>query len=481
MIKQRDELDKEIYAAIKNNKNKVGMDKWSLKYHLMPSVGWLNDPNGLCYFNDYYHVFYQYSPLDAKGDLKFWGHYKSKDLINWEDHGVALYPDKDFDKSGVYSGSAIVKDGEMYLFYTGNVKEDGEHDYINTGRQQNVVCIKTKDGIEFGEKKVVLTNYDFPKEFTLHVRDPKVFKDKDTYYMVLGARSKTNLGYVILYKSQDLLNWELHSIPAGGIESLGYMWECPDFISIHGKEALIISPQGIKPEGYLYNNVYQSGYMIGNFSEDKKKFNHAEFIELDRGFDFYAPQTFYDEKGRCILIAWMGLPDIDDYYSNPTIDNGWQHALTIPRELSIKDNKLIQKPVEELKFLRKDHISYSEKINGALEYKELLKNSFELEIKIENTEKDFELNIRDLCELSYDCKKKVFKISLGESGFGRRERAVSLHKLSDIHIFADNSSLEIFLNRGEEVFTTRVYPKNFHGTIEIYYDGDIALKAYNLG
>lgn len=480
IIKQKEVLDAEIYAAINDSKDKIKRDKWALKYHLMPNAGWVNDPNGLCYFNGYYHVFYQYSPLDAKGGLKFWGHCKSKDLINWEDEGIALYPDKEFDRNGVYSGSAIVKDGEMYLFYTGNVKEEGDHDYINTGRQQNVIVVKTKDGIEFSEKQLVLTNDDFPKDFTLHVRDPKVFKDGNLYYMVLGARGKNDLGYVVLYKSLDLINWELHSIPSGGIENLGYMWECPDFIKVDNKEALIISPQGLEADGYLYNNVYQSGYMIGKFTEDKKTFNCGEFIELDRGFDFYAPQTFYDNKGRCILIGWMGLPDIDEYYSNPTIENGWQHTLTMPRELSIKDNKIIQKPIDEMKELRQKHVQYNEVIDKEKSYSQLLNKAFELKVVTDNLEGDFNLSLENLCNLEYDSKLKVFKISLGESGFGRKERAVALDKISDIHIFGDSSSLEIFLNSGEEVFTTRVYPAEVNGNMKINCNGQIVLDVWEL-
>lgn len=480
IIKQKEVLDVEIYAAINDSKDKIKRDKWALKYHLMPNAGWVNDPNGLCYFNGYYHVFYQYSPLDAKGGLKFWGHCKSKDLINWEDEGIALYPDKEFDRNGVYSGSAIVKDGEMYLFYTGNVKEEGDHDYINTGRQQNVIVVKTKDGIEFSEKQLVLTNDDFPKDFTLHVRDPKVFKDGNLYYMVLGARGKNDLGYVVLYKSLDLINWELHSIPSGGIENLGYMWECPDFIKVDNKEALIISPQGLEADGYLYNNVYQSGYMIGKFTEDKKTFNCGEFIELDRGFDFYAPQTFYDNKGRCILIGWMGLPDIDEYYSNPTIENGWQHTLTMPRELSIKDNKIIQKPIDEMKELRQKHVQYNEVIDKEKSYSQLLNKAFELKVVTDNLEGDFNLSLENLCNLEYDSKLKVFKISLGENGFGRKERAVALDKISDIHIFGDSSSLEIFLNSGEEVFTTRVYPVEVNGNMKINCNGQIVLDVWEL-
>lgn len=480
MIKQKQALDKEIYAAINENKYKIKMDKWALKYHLMPNTGWVNDPNGLCYFNGYYHVFYQYSPLDAKGGLKFWGHCKSKDFINWEDEGVALYPDKEFDKNGVYSGSAIVKDEEMYLFYTGNVKEEGEYDYINTGRQQNVIVVKTKDGTEFSEKQLVLTNDDFPEEFTLHVRDPKVFKDGEFYYMVLGARGKDDLGYVVLYKSHNLINWEFHSIPAGAIKKLGYMWECPDFIKVDNKDALLISPQGLKPEGYLYNNVYQSGYMIGEFSEDKKTFNCGEFIELDRGFDFYAPQTFYDDKGRCILIGWMGLPDIEDYYSNPTVENGWQHTLTMPRELSIKNNKIIQKPLDEMKELRQQHVQIKDIIFEEKLYKQLLKKNFELKIGVKKLQGNLNLNLENLCSLEYNSKTKVFKMCLGKSGFGRKERCVFINKISEIHIFGDSSSLEIFLNSGEESFTTRVYPTEVIGNIKINCNAEIVLDVWDL-
>lgn len=220
--------------------------------------------------------------------------------------------------------------------------------------------------------------------------------------------------------------------------------------------------------------------MIGEFTEDKKKFNYGDFIELDRGFDFYAPQTFYDNNGRCILIGWMGLPDIDDYYSNPTIENGWQHTLTIPRELSIRNNKIIQKPIDEIKELREQHEHYIEVITEGKSYKQLLNKSFELRIEIKNLQGDFNLNLEDLCNLEYDSKFKVFKICLGESGFGRKERAVSIDKLSEIHIFGDSSSLEIFLNLGEEVFTTRVYPIKVNKDVKINCNAEIVLDVWSL-
>ena len=114
---------------------------WAQKYHLMPPCGWMNDPNGLHQFDGVFHAYYQYGPTDANGDgSKMWGHAVSSDLIAWEDRGVALAPDESFDCHGVYSGSALVHDGRVSMFYTGNVKRpnvDGSFDYTNKGREAN--------------------------------------------------------------------------------------------------------------------------------------------------------------------------------------------------------------------------------------------------------------------------------------------------------------------------------------------------------
>ena len=84
--------------------------RFRLGHHLMPPVGWLNDPNGLCWYKGKYHVFFQYAPFDVEGGLKFWGHYTSVDLVDWKYEGTALYPDSPYDCHGVYSGSALVED-----------------------------------------------------------------------------------------------------------------------------------------------------------------------------------------------------------------------------------------------------------------------------------------------------------------------------------------------------------------------------------
>ncbi len=473
----REELIQSIKECKERNIGIVNKDKWRNKYHIMAPIGWINDPNGLCEFNGEYHCFYQYSPLDPLGGLKFWGQYTSKDLVNWEEREVAIYPDIAEDKDGVYSGSAFVKDNTIYFFYTGNVKHEGDHDYILSGREQNVILVTSKDGINFSEKKVLLRNEDFPENMSNHVRDPKVWEEEGTFYMVLGARDKDSKGCILVYKSNDLYNWTFHSIPAGGEENMGYMWECPDIFKLSGKDVFMFSPQGLEEEGHKYKNVYQSGYSIGKFIDDKKKLELDEFVEIDRGFDFYAPQTFEDNKGRRIMIGWMGVPDAVEH-ENPTIENFWQHQLTIPRELVLNGDKLYQIPVKELETLRKDFkeikdVSLLEEVTLEL----FESNTFELKLDFENST-EFIVEFREDCKLSF--KDGLFKLELGKSGYGRDERAVEIKSIDKLRIFSDNSSLEIFLNDGEEVFTTRIYNNQADKFLKIKGNGTVSIKKWNI-
>lgn len=470
------DFDNQINECINKNLGVVNNDKWRNKYHIMAPIGWINDPNGLCEFNGEYHCYYQYSPLTPMGGLKFWGHSVSKDLVNWEDKGVSLYPDIYEDRDGVYSGSAFIKDDTIYFFYTGNVKYKGEYDYILTGREQNVILVTSKDSINFSKKKVVLRNSDFPEDMSLHVRDPKVWEEDGIYYMVLGARTNDDKGCILLYKSDDLYNWEFVSVPAGKQDNMGYMWECPDIFKLENNDILMFSPQGMEPRGYKYNNIYQSGYARGKFTNDKKEFKLDEFIEIDKGFDFYAPQTFEDSKGRRIVIGWMGVPDAIEH-KNPTINNFWQHQLTIPRELILKNNKVYQVPIDELKKLR---IGNSIKIDVDLNKGSILdifeSNTFELNIDFKNSN-EFEVKLREDCKLSFS--DKLFKLELGKSGYGRDVRAVEIDYIYSIKIFSDNSSLEIFLNNGEEVFSTRIYNDFVDSSLILKGNGIAIVEKWN--
>lgn len=426
--------------------------KWRPKFHLSPKTGWMNDPNGLCFFKGKYHIFFQYSPFDTKPGLNYWGHFTTSDFVNYEYLSPALCSDEQFDCHGVYSGSAIVKDGEMHLFYTGNVKLMGEsYDYVNGGREHNTVHAVSRDGVNFEKKSVVLRNSDYPSDITCHVRDPKVYEFDGGYVMLLGARTKSDVGQVLVYRSENLESWE-YSGRITSDKKLGFMWECPDLISINGKLFLSFSPQGVESDGILYNNIYQSGYaeIIGDFPNDCKI---GEFVETDRGFDFYAPQTFVDDKGRRVLIGWGGLPDIDDLYQNPTDRYGWKHILTLPAEITEKDGKLYRNPVKELEALRKNRRRLC--FSGGVSVK--AEDVFEAVVKL-NDNNGFKADICGCMGLTFE--NNILSLEMGEAGCGRTVRSVKLSDLLNVRIFCDTSVVEIFVNDGAEVLTARYYPES---------------------
>ncbi|MDO4294111.1 MAG: glycoside hydrolase family 32 protein [Eubacteriales bacterium] len=436
----------------------VAQDPWRLRFHLMPPVGWLNDPNGLCQADGLYHVFFQYSPFDAEGKDKFWGHYTSENLRDWTYRGVPLVTDEAFDRNGVYSGCAYAADGKLYLYYTGNVKEPGDHDYILEGRGANVILVEAdRKGESFGDKQLLLTNADYPAEYTCHVRDPKVFSADGAYWMVLGGRKRDGRGAVLLYRSGDLKNWT-YAKQLQTEADFGYMWECPDLFCLDGAWFLSLSPQGLPRGEYEFQNVYASGFfrVDGDFCGDCRL---EEFAEWDKGFDFYAPQTFEDEKGRRILIGWAGLPDIGPEYDNPTVARGWQHALTVPRVVTRKEGRLRQYPVPELSLLRREELF----LEPGRE--ERLPAAFDLELELSGGSGELSVTIEKELRFCFDDQKAELSFAGGRPGHfagigrGRSLRRARLNRLESVRILADTSLVEIYVNGGELVFTTRYYPE----------------------
>lgn len=444
-------LERNVAAIEKNADMTEG--RFRLGHHLMPPVGWLNDPNGLCWYKGKYHVFFQYAPFDVEGGLKFWGHYTSEDMIDWKYEGTALYPDSSYDCHGVYSGSALVDDGKLHLFFTGNVKVDGDYDYINEGRETSTLHVESEDGIHFSNKEEVISFSEYPEEFTCHIRDPKVWKENGKYFMVLGGRLKGDKGAVLVYESGDLKEWKLlRTITTP--EVFGYMWECPDYFELDGEKILSVSPQGLTREEFRFQNIYQSGYFI--LKEDGSV-DVKDFREWDMGFDFYAPQTFTDVQGRRILIGWMGMPDADEEYVNKTIEEGWQHCLTVPRELKLKDGKILQYPVKELENLRKEKTVLNDE-NSAVELRVEVNEGFDLVLEeIALTGSSFQISMGGQMLFRYENGTAEIGFP-GVTGAGRKVRKAQINELRNIRFLVDTSAVEIYLNDGETVFSTRYYP-----------------------
>ena len=433
------------------------MQKDRLTHHLMPPTGWLNDPNGLCYFNGRYHVFFQYAPFNANGGLKFWGHYSSENMIDWKYEGTALYPDSVNDCHGVYSGSALADEDKMHLFFTGNVKLEGDYDYINNGRESSTLHVVSEDGIHFGKKEVAIHCSEYPEQYTCHIRDPKVWKDGDEYHMVLGGRRKDDHGAVLFYDSQNLKSWEFDS-ELTTEEAFGYMWECPDFFELSGEKILSVSPQGLAREENRFQNIYQSGYFILQDGDVKAE----NFREWDMGFDFYAPQTFEDPNGRRILIGWMGMPDADEEYTNPTADEeNWQHCLTVPREVTVKNGQLYQWPIKEFEGLRREARELTRE-NPEVR----VEGPADVEVQVEGDRSEVHLGENLWLEYA-DGKASMYLAEAAGAGRKVRNAFVPSGKVTDIRVVVDTTAVEIYLNRGEVVFSTRYYPENQRQLIRI--------------
>ncbi|SDM60916.1 glycoside hydrolase family 32 protein [Actinomyces ruminicola] len=336
--------------------------------HLAPPIGRLNDPNGLLVDSGTYHAFYQFSPFHPHRKLVYWGHASSRDLLHWTHHDPAIIPDSFYDRSGAYSGGAVVLEGDelhaapaeapYQFFYTGNLKDPV------TDERTASQCLVTSPDLERFDKwpdNPLLP--DHPAGYTAHFRDPQVWRDPDSpgsFRMLLGVQREDLTGAALLYRSSDLLSWQLEgelTFPdaGGAFDRFGYMWECPGLVRLTDeltgqvRDVLIWCPQGIEPAAEGYENIFPCVYTVGRLVGTELRECDGTFAEVDRGFEFYAPQAFArrpGEPGPATLVGWAGNASEDD---QPSIDTGgWVHALTVPRVLTLRGGRLLQQPAVAL-------------------------------------------------------------------------------------------------------------------------------------
>ncbi|MTT33320.1 sucrose-6-phosphate hydrolase [Terrilactibacillus sp. BCM23-1] len=478
---------KKADAFIKEAKKNVH-PRYRLGYHIMAPANWINDPNGLVQYKGEYHVFFQHHPYDENWGPMHWGHVKSKDLIHWEHCPIALAPGDACDKDGCFSGSAVVDGEELVLIYTGHHLIDKEKDTFF--QNQNIAI--SQDGLHFTKYEQNPVIAKPPHGSTQHFRDPKVWKHNNDWYMITGHQTEDGIGQVILFKSQNLRDWTYHGVLEQSDDKHGYMWECPDFFELDGRYVLMFSPQGMEPSGDLYQNLFQTGYFVGQYDYETNAFKHGDFTELDHGHDFYAVQTFKDDQGRRIAIGWM-----DMWESNmPTKEDGWAGALTLPRELHVsKEEQILMTPVEELKQLRKkEHTLLVDKlIEEPLSF-DVTDDLLEIEVAFDleaTTAGSFGLKVRcgqtEETVISYDVNENKLSLDRSKSGKGvsgvRRVKLPEKNHLS-LRIYLDRSSIEVFANEGIATLTSRIYPVEQNQGLSLFQsDGKVKvthLKAWEL-
>ncbi len=433
--------------------------EWRLNYHFMPPANWMNDPNGLIYFQGKYHVFYQHNPHAVNWGPMYWGHATSTDMITWTHLPMALAPSEVYDYhpdgGGCYSGSAIDDNGTLTLIYTGRVV--GENP--SSGQ-----CLATSDdGIYFekhSENPVILGP---PISGLKGFRDPKVWKHGEYWYMVVGS-GRGDKGLILFYRSPDLLDWQYLGIAAESDGSQGNMWECPDLFPLGDKHVLIFSPMGLER--------LKTMYFVGDLDYESGKFVAQSSGELDYGRDFYATQTFVDAKGNRVAMAWMESWD----GKHPTKQHGWLGALTLPRTLTLGTHgQLKMKPVEALKKLRQNELVYADldvfdhealfltkgdslEVQFTLDLSTTTARSFRLYLRSSPSTREETALVINLVEGKVEVDTTLSGV--GDKGITSCNYKVTGEPLLRVGLYLDRSSLEVFVNDGEAVLTNRVYPKN---------------------
>lgn len=463
-------------------------------FHLTPRVGWMNDPNGFSYYNGKYHMFYQYYPYDSVWGPMHWGHAVSEDFLHWEYLPASLAPDKPYDHAGCFSGSAIeLADGRQLLMYTG-VKKEVQPD--GSVRDVQTQCLAVGDGKEYDKYpgNPVLAEKDLPQGSSRHdFRDPKMWKCEDGTYrcVIANNRADETGGRILLYQSKDGYQWEFVSVLASNDRSYGMMWECPDFFELDGKKVLLVSPQDMLPQGFEYHNGNGTLCLIGEMDEETKEF-HAEHNQaVDYGIDYYAMQTVLTPDGRRVMIGWMQNWDTCNNTRSATWK--WFGQMSLPREISVQNGRLIQKPVRELENLRRGKVSY-EKVTfeDVIKLEQVQGRCVDLELRVRPAEPEkgfqkfavrFAQNERYHTAVSYRPYESILKIDRKFSGSRRaiinqRRSLVNAHDGElRLRVILDRYSAEVFVNDGEQVLSATIYTDLSAEGISFFADGKVEMDV----
>lgn len=473
-------------------------EKYRPQYHFSPEKNWMNDPNGMVYFEGKYHLFYQYHPDSNVWGPMYWGHAVSTDMVTWTHLPIALEPDK---LGTIFSGSAVVDSNNTTGLFNGGSGIAALYTNDNKGLQQQSLAYSTDGGKTFNKysgNPVIKNQGD--KDF----RDPKVFWHDSTkkWIMVLAAGSKVDI-----YNSSDLKSWNYLSSFGAYDGAHGGVWECPDLFELPVDGNTDKKKWVLKVDAG--DNAVGGGsggqYFIGNFDGTSFTNDNPQTTTLwiDYGTDFYAAQTWsnsVDKDGSRYWLAWMN----NWKYAQQIPTETWRGADTIPRKISLKSFteglRLVQSPVSQLESLRYDSKKFDNMViqPGKNILKKLSGESYEIEAEFEmGTAEEFGFKLRksdsEETKISYKTNNNMLSVNRSHSGnvsFNENFRRINSAELKPadnkikLHIFVDASSVEVFVNDGEVSMTSLIFPDPKSKGIELYSVGGdtklIKLEFYKL-
>ncbi len=457
------------------------------QFHFSPEKGWMNDPNGLVYYEGEYHLFYQHYPDSTVWGPMHWGHAVSEDLISWKHLPIALFPDS---LGYIFSGSIVVDENNTTGFQTGSEKPlVAIFTYHDIKKEKVGRTDRESQGIAFSlDKGRTWTKYAqnpvLPNRGDADFRDPKVFWHEATkrWVMPLAVGKKLEI-----FTSENLKNWQKTG-EFGTKESINDgVWECPDLISFTTKSGV--------EKWVLIQNIGRGAvnggsgtqYFVGNF--DGKTFTNDNPPEtkfwLDYGADNYAGVTWFNAPNKeKILIGWMS--NWDDYATKvPT--STWRSAMTIPRKLSLIETpegyRLSQMPVENVERLRGKKVeipAQTFKENVVIEAQSVLKElnlTFDLS-KSTATEFGFEISNSKNEKVIFSFDKSTKQVFIDRTKSGKTDFSTKFAKkhfapITDdkeliIKALIDNSSIEVFVNGGKIALTDLFFPNEDYTNLRLY-------------
>ncbi|HWQ47109.1 MAG TPA: glycoside hydrolase family 32 protein [Longilinea sp.] len=429
-------------------------------YHFTPPANWMNDPNGLVFWQGQNHLFYQFNPNEPVWGNIHWGHTVSPDLVHWKRLPVAMKPNKNQpDQDGCWTGSAFKEENTLRFFYTGVfpetvcMAEAGKNLKTLVKYQHNPVISEPPPGLQLDG-----------------FRDPVVWRETDGYYMTVGSGISGKGGAVLLFRSVDLTKWEyLHPILAGdGSQTTplftGSIWECPQLIKFGSKYLLIVS-------------VYHASklmYAIGFLGEYRdQKFFPVSTQKLDHGDGvFYAPQSVIDHKGRQVLMGWV----MEEREEAACQKAGWAGALSLPRVLTVDESgRLLIDPIPEMEQLHKGTKIHTSGILAAslspiLGSTPICNHEIDIDLypgknSLSGIRLSAEEKALEFVEIAYDQNRQILIVDTHYDPSetilrdGTKEAAVQvrLGEKLQLKVYVDGSVIEIYAQR-KTVITTRFYP-----------------------
>jgi fructan beta-fructosidase len=465
------------------------------QFHFTPERNFMNDPNGLVFFEGRYHLFFQHNPFENKWGHMSWGHAVSRDLVHWRRRQVAIPEGEGW---MIFSGSAVVDWRDTTKFAGASAKRPplvAIYTSHRDGRQAQSLAYSLDGGDSWakysGNPVLDIGKADF--------RDPKVFWHEPArkWIMVVALSPEHKIQF---YAAPDLIHWSLLGSfgPEGATNGV---WECPDLFQLtapDGGKKWILSVN-------LGDGAPAGGsggqYFIGNFDGNTFSNANAPGVKLwhDYGKDFYAAVSYNDvppRDGRRVWIGWMN----NWQYAEKTPTSPWRSAQAFPRELALRNApdglRLIQHPVKELALLRSASLSMKDVDLPEGETPLPSKDGvvFEGDALFDpGTSREFGWKVRasdrEWTTIGYDVAARqlfVDRTSSGDTGFSDRFSGRHSGPLPPkggkirIHILVDRSSVEVFGNDGETVITEQIFPLLSSDRRFLYSKGGQA-KAIKIG